>query len=242
MNTAPRAATRLLPAQTMRKCYYCYMIDGDGELRALATGQFGLFTAAQARARGVERYELARATNRQVLRRVHHGVYAFVDSDLWWSYQEWAAQWLALRPAADVASRRAAPDAIVSHHSAAEMRNLGTIVAHGLDLTAPHRINVRDGDTHSYRKPVGTRGVDWDLVDGLPVATPARIISDLTEAVIDGSHLGTVINDCVRDHLLSEARIAQLCSPHAHRWGLPRGEGAALVQVLRSAATESVGI
>jgi hypothetical protein len=39
--------------------------------------------------------------------------------------------------------------------------------------------------------------VDWDLVEGLPVATAARIIDDLARVPIDGSSSGHWIADAV---------------------------------------------
>lgn len=229
------------PADIVQNCYYCYMPDWEMKLRGLAADQFGMFTAAQARQRGVERYELARATNRDVLRRVHHGVYAFVESSYWCFFEDWAAQWLALNPGGDIRARRRQPEAIVSHQTAAAMQNLGSVTTNWLNLSAPQRINVRDQRTRSHCRPIGARGVDWHLYEGLPVATPARVVSDLAREVIDGGHLGTVLEHCLHDGLLTHQKLADLCAPHAHRWQQPAGDGEAVVDLLLSSAREPIG-
>lgn len=234
-----------MPVQTYfyrRTCYYCCMTTvGSSKLREVADNQFGLFTAAQARAHGVERYELARATNHDVLRRVHHGVYAFTESDYWCSFEDWAAQWVALNPGGDIRRRRRQPEAIVSHQSAAAIQNLGSITTNWLNLSGPHRINVRNQRTRSHCRPLGSVGVDWHLYEGLPVATPARIVSDLAGEVIDGGHLGTVLEHCLDDDLLTRKQLVDLCAPHARRWQLRAEDGDGLVDLLLSSAREPIG-
>lgn len=114
--------------------------DGRWErLRQIAANQFGLFTAHQARALRVRRYELSRMADAGQLWRARHGVYAFTDESAdKYPYEDWAAQWLALRPAADVGERRGDPDVVISHQSAAEILDLGTIVSHDiLHLSGP---------------------------------------------------------------------------------------------------------
>jgi hypothetical protein len=55
-------------------------------------------------------------------------------------------------------------------------------------LTGPRRINTRSPRVHAYRRDIGARSVDWDITEGLPVATPGRIIADLARDDLDGSH------------------------------------------------------
>lgn len=208
-------------------CYYCCMRTGDGgwsAVRELADRQFGLFTTAQARERGVAAYELARMAHRDLIMRVHHGVYEVPESDAWMTFGDWAAQWLALHPAADIESRRADPDCVISHAAAAQMLRLGTITASGLELSGPHRINVRDHTVRTWRRPIGERGRDWDLVDGLPVTTPRRTITDLLMSYGDGGHLGTALHTCLTEELLDVDELTALCERAAPRWDHTSGE------------------
>lgn len=223
---------------TSLDCYYrCMPVDAEAwsRLHTLAAGQFGLFTAAQARRLGVPRYELARRAAAGELWRAHHGVYGFTeDAADMFSFEGWAAQWLALRPDDDVERRRADPDCIISHDSAAVIRELGTIVARGLFLTGPRRINTRSEQVHTYRRDIGARGVDWDIVEGLPVATPGRIIADLAHDDVDGAHQGTVIADVLDSGLLTVEEVGARLDPFAHRWNEP--DGVALAHRFAAAA------
>lgn len=233
MISAPsRAAWSLSRADiTSPDCYYRCMADAQvwGRLHEVAAGQFGLFTAAQARHHGVARYELARRAHSGELFRAHHGVYGFTgDSAEMFAYWDWAAQWLALRPEADIERRRADPDCVISHDSAAVIRELGTIVARGLFLTGPRRINTRSARVHTYRRDIGERGVDWDVVDGLPVATPGRIVADLARDDLDGAHQGAVIADVLEEGLLTLDEVGARLDPFSHRWD--ESDGVALAQ------------
>ncbi|KRQ29540.1 hypothetical protein AOT83_23770 [Mycobacteroides sp. H001] len=189
------------------------------QLHALAADQFGLFTAAQARQRGVARYELTRRIAAGDLFRAHHGVYGFSeDSADMFAFEDWAAQWLALRPSTDVELRRTEPDCIVSHDSAAVIRELGAVVARGLFLTAPRRINTRSARVHTYRRDIGDAGADWDIVEGLPVAMPGRIIADLARDHLDGAHQGTVIADVLEAGLMTLDDVGARLDPYVHQW------------------------
>lgn len=201
-------------------------LDGRWSLlRGIAAGQFGLFTAHQARALRVRRYELARATDAGQLWRAHHGVYAFTDESAHkHPYEDWAAQWLALRPAADIGERLSSPDAVISHQSAAEILDLGTIVSHDiLHLSGPRRINVRSARVLAHRQPVGECDADWQLIEGLPVATAARVIEDLAAAGVDGSHLGIAIEDALHRGLADVDDIHARLDRHAAAWNASSG-------------------
>lgn len=213
-------------------CYYrCMQPDGRWErLRQIAANQFGLFTAHQVRALRVRRYELSRMADAGQLWRARHGVYAFTDESAdKYPYEDWAAQWLALRPAADVGERRGDPDVVISHQSAAEILDLGTIVSHDiLHLSGPRRINVRSARVLAHRQPVGECDADWQLVEGLPVATAPRVIEDLAAAHIDGSHLGIAIEDALHRGLADVDDIHARLDRHANTWNARNGTELAL--------------
>jgi hypothetical protein len=197
-------------------------------LRTLAADQFGLFTAAQARQRGVHRYLLARRTHSGELFRARYGVYGFADRDAEaFPFEDWAAQWLALRPSADIADRRGMPDSVISRESAAVIRELGTVVSYGLHLTSPERINTRSPRVHAHRGELGAKGSEWEIVAGLPVATAGRIIADLARDNIDGSHQGTVIADAINSGQATLTEASRRLEPFANRWHEPNGESLA---------------
>lgn len=201
----------------------------DG-MRQLADRQFGLFTAAQARQNGLSNVELTQQLAAGELYEAERGVgvYAFTDNDTAFRFEQWAARWLALHPAADIDARRAAPDCIISHESAAVIRDLGSVVADGLYLTGPCPIN-KAPRVHTYVRDIGARGVEWDIVEGLPVAMPGRIVADLAAVRLDGSHQGTVIADIIHEGLLTIEEVGRRLDPYANSWGAP--DGVALAQL-----------
>lgn len=194
-------------------------------LRQIASAQFGVFTAHQARTLRVRRYELARMADTCQLWRARHGVYAFSDQSAdKHPYEDWAAQWLALRPDVNIDERRTNPDAVISHQSAAQILSLGTIVSDGqLHLSGPCRIGVRARNVRAHRCVIGPCGTDWELVEGLPVSTAARVLSDLAAAPIDGSHLGIAIADGLERGLTNAAELFARLDRHARIWGADSG-------------------
>lgn len=205
------------------RCYHRRTMTGDDQLRrlrALAADQFGLFTAAQARKVHVDSSGLGRLIASDALFRVRDlEVYGFTDDAAdKFLYEDWAAQWLALQPDADVEVRRNDPDCVISHDSAAVILELGTLVSHGLHLTSPQPISPRSPNVFTHQSPIGARGVDWDVVEGLPVSTAGRIIEDLARDDLDGSHQGTVIADAVGSGLISVAAAGVRLAPFAHQY------------------------
>lgn len=212
-----------------------------GALRDVAEQQFGLFTAAQARATGVVGYELARWAKSGPLYRVRHGVYGFADSETYCWFEDIAAAWLALNPSGAINARRLDPEAVISHGSAARLRGLGSPAAFTLQWTSPRRINVQDRLVETRVGSFGTFGVDWDLLEGLPVSTPGRICADLLSERGDGGNVGTVIAACLYGGHVSLRELVDLAAPFATLWGCAAGDGDAVIDVLMSSTEVPIG-
>ena len=80
---------------------------------------------------------------------------------------------------------------------------------------------------HAYRRDIGACGIDWDITEGLPVATPGRIIADLARDDLDGSHQGTVIADVLEQGLLPLPEVGARLEPFAGQWSEPDGNALA---------------
>ncbi len=192
-----------------------------GRLARLSRRQFGLFTSGHAARTGVPGYQLSRAAERGTIRRVRHGVYAFTNADEH-PFEDLAAQWLAFDPVTPVARRRARPTEIVSHDSAAMMRRLGKINDFGTrQFTASRRVNLHVRHVQMYRAAFGPE--DWSIVEGLPVASPLRIVADLLGTPHDGDEVGSVIDEGLATGLFTRHAVIDVADRHADRWSYPGG-------------------
>ena len=75
----------------------------------------------------------------------------------------------------------------------------------------------------TWRRPIGDRGRDWDLVDGLPVTTPARTVAELLLTHGDGGHLGTALHTCLTESLVDADELIAVCDRAAPRWNYASG-------------------
>jgi predicted transcriptional regulator of viral defense system len=200
----------------------------------LASVQWGLFTTAQVRRRGVSAQTVARLTDSGYLERIRHGVYRISGSPPT-PRDRLRAAWLALNPALTVQERLDLPlDAVVSHLSAAELHQLGDVAADQVEFTSAQRRQTRDHDVKFHRGTVDR--ADWTIVDGLPVTTPQRTIADLAQSHVDGEHLGGVVRDAIATLHVGVDDVAGRLTPFAHSYGAALSDGRGLVaDLLRTA-------
>ena len=209
------------------------------ELGDAASGQWGLFTTAQAGRVGLSPQQVARLGTAGTATRLRHGVYrlAGVPEDL---FTEIRAAWLGLDPARFADQRlQGCPAAVVSHRSAARLHQLGDLDADIHTFTVPTRRN-RPRDTRLHVGAL-TR-TDWTVCEGLPVTTLTRTISDLAATRLDGGHLAGVLRDAIHNHHLDRRAAAAALRPYAHHYGAPLANGEAfLADLLAQAGEPSTG-
>lgn len=186
--------------------------SADIDLAVEASGQWGMFTAAQAIRLGLTRKHLSQLTDAG---RVHltetSGVYKFagVPDDI--TLDALRATWLALAPeefAGDRLRRIAVggPDAIVSRLAAAHyVYELGTLEPDYLDFTVPA---ARPANNPGIRFHVHS-GTEFQVVHGLPVTTIPQTVADLYRDGIDNGHLGDIITDALLGATIPVASIAE---------------------------------
>lgn len=196
----------------------------------VASEQWGLVTAAQAKERGVSLQGLARLTEHGRLERLMHGVYRVAGAPPH-PLDQIRAAWLALDPGS-LAAQRARQDVVgvVSHRSAAQVYQVGDLDTDRVEFTTRRRRQTRRHDVRFHVLPL-TRD-HWQLVDGLPVTTLTRTIGDLAKASVDGGHLAGVVRDAVVDHHVDIADVEAVLAPFAHRYGVGRDRGDDLVSRL----------
>lgn len=191
---------------------------------SLAEGQWGLFTAAQARGAGVSRVQLTRLVQDGMLTRLAHGVYVLRGA-AGVEHLELRAAWLGLEPEQMAADRliRRHQGAVVSHASAARLHQLGDLEADRHEFTFPTRKQTRRTDVRLHRGVLTPAEVV--TVAGLPTTTPERIVVDLLDDRHDGEHIARVLASAVRSRSIDLDRLAPRLARFAARFDFAAGEG-----------------
>lgn len=135
----------------------------------VASTQMGYFTSAQAQECGFNWDLLTWHVKRGRYSRVRRGLYRLRDYPSS-PHEEIMAAWLTL-----------SPEAVVSHESALELFDLGTIIPNSVHLTVPRRRRyaprIPGITVHTTTRTITPR--DRTEREGIPVTTPARTIVDV---------------------------------------------------------------
>jgi predicted transcriptional regulator of viral defense system len=193
-----------------------------------------MVTAHQARARGINRSNLAHREADGRLERLAHGVYRQGGSPSL-PLDDLRAAWLSTNPENLAYERTADPDVVVGSAAAALVHEIGDIDP------LPYRLITRDRrQTQRHEIAYSQRSLDAQDVtvrDGLPVTTVERTIADLLRDYGDVSLVADVLREATRqDRTFNEARLAHLLAPLAERYGYPEGKGEDLLNQLLTAA------
>lgn len=204
----------------------------------VASEQWGMITAGQARRLGVSRQDLTRLIGDGVLAVAHPAarVYRLTgapeDPDL----DPLRAAWLQLGNARAWHERVAVPDAVVSHRSAAHVRGLGDLIAHQHEFLALTRLRPRRGDIRlRVRSQIPPES--WEIYDGLPVRTVPATISDLLGDREDESAVAQVARDALGRGLSRRGALLTAVAPHATAYGHPDPEE--FLRILTGEVTEA---
>ncbi|MFF2205515.1 type IV toxin-antitoxin system AbiEi family antitoxin domain-containing protein [Streptomyces sp. NPDC058145] len=188
-------------------------------LSGVAADQWGLVTAAQAKELGVGGVQLKRLTETGLLSNVGRGVYQLTAAGVP-SHLEVKVAWLRLQPQWFVFDRAVGnPDSgVVSHASACRLLDLGDIPAPEVEISVPRRRTTTEPFVRLRTAQVAPAEIT--IVDGLPVTTAVRTITDLLHAGADGGHVGGVIADAERRDLITVDDLAERVHPFARKYGL----------------------
>lgn len=179
-------------------------------LEEAAAAQWGLFTTAQAARMGVSRQQVSRLAKSGKVERLSSSVYGFrgAPED---PYAETKAAWLSTNPKL-FAYERVAPgehDAVVTGATAAHLYEVGSLYPSPYTFSTTRRRQSQRSNIRYLNSPVAEE--DVALVDGLPVARPAKVIADLVRAHEDPSLVRDVAVDFEQSgHIVNTLRLAQL--------------------------------
>ncbi|MGW4750319.1 type IV toxin-antitoxin system AbiEi family antitoxin domain-containing protein, partial [Streptomyces sp. NPDC004290] len=218
-------------------------MDRGEQLAALsgpAADQWGLVTAAQAKELGLSAVQLLRLTEAGLLENVSRGVYLLAAGGTP-RHVDIKAAWLRLQPKTFAWDRRPGhPDSgVISHASACQLHELGDIPAPDVEITVPRRRTTTEPFVRLRTAPLDVAEIT--IIDGLPVTTATRTITDLLQAKADGGHIGGVIADAVRRDLINLDDLAGRVQPYARKYGLKAtATGRQLISHLIEQAGESL--
>lgn len=196
--------------------------DAQPILDAFGYLQHGLVTSAQAADSGVDTTTMTRLFQRDVIRRVRRGVYilAGVAED---SLTEIRAAWLSTSPRILGEDRlKDESPIVVSHVSAASVLNLGDITPAVHTFTSSLRKQTSAADIRHRMASIPTS--DITVIEGIPVTSPIRTITDLAKDHLDGDQLHHAIADAIHDHRVKISDLAQALFSHSHNYGHSSGE------------------
>ena len=208
----------------------------------IAGSQWGMITTAQARVHGVARANLAYRVRTGVLERTnHYGVYRLTVAPTS-PVDDLRAAWLSTSPEVLAPERVAAPrpDAVVASAAAATVHGIGDVYPAPYRIIVPGRRQSAAGAiVYSWRT---LDPHDIEVIDGLPVTTRERTISDLLSDEGDASIAADALRDAVRgEYDLDETRLGELLAPMAERLGQAPGDGlGALAYLMVTAEVDAV--
>ena len=243
-STGVGEAGQAAPNQTYLKgivtLYFSSMsIAVEPILEELASGQWGLLTAAQARAREVSRASLSHRERDGRLERLTHGVYRLGGVPVS-PLDDLRAAWMSTVPEVLAWERLDNPTVVIGGAAAAAVHGAGDIEPSPYRMITSDRRQTQRLDIAYSRRQLNPR--DIVVVDGLPVTSVERTVADLIDEVGDLSLVGDVLSDATRgERAIDLEHLSDLLAPYAARYGHARRDGSALLdQIRRSAGIDDV--
>jgi hypothetical protein len=207
-------------------------------ISSVASEQWGMITAGQARQLGVSRQDLNRLVNDGTLAIAHQAarVYRLTgapeDPDL----DPLRAAWLQLGGARPCHERITVPDVVISHRSAAHLRGLGDLIPYEHEFYAVTRLRPRRSDIKLRVRSQITPG-SWEVWGGLPVRTVPAIVDDLLSDHEDESAVAQVVRDALERGLLRRDVLRAIVEPYATAYGRSDPEGFLRILIGEAAQT-----
>lgn len=171
-------------------------------LFGVASMQMGYFTTPQARACGFSWALLSWHVKRGRFIRVRHGLYRLRDYPSS-PHEDAMSAWLSL-----------GPDAVVSHESALELLDLGTVIPDSIHLTIPrsrrYAPRLPGITVHTTVRPI--RASERTVREGIPITSPARTIVDVAATNIGPEQVEMAVTQALdralttREELEAQAR------------------------------------
>lgn len=123
--------------------------------------------------------------------------------------------WRAFNPARTQVERfRRGPDAALSHQSAAEFYGIGKWYATDrLDFTVPDKSRVATTPHNVVMHEFPLKSRDVDVVDGMPVTRPHRIVNDMVREHTPEDAVRELVHDVIKRGLVGIKEASSLIAP-----------------------------
>ncbi len=196
-----------------------------GALSGFTVAQWGMVTAAQARAVGASRADVNRLIADGALEAVPEGarVYRLAGAPADPDRDPVRAVWLQLGDGGEPSARLRVPDAVVAGRSAALVLGVGDLAASVHEFYVTKRRQLRRDDVR-LRVRSGLPSSHWSVVDGLPVCTVARVVADLLGDREDGEAIGRICQDAVHAGLLDATQLRGVVAADVGAYGASSSE------------------
>jgi hypothetical protein len=189
-----------------------------------ASRQHGLITSAQMKLLGVDDALVDHFRRFRLIRELDWAVYQISGSAYGLRYAFPYAGWLALLPDSFGWERLGAlaDDVVLSHESACALLGIGSMASTDMRFTSGKERLVPQG----IRIEVSSLTPDEIMIyEGVPVATPHRIILDLVTEGASQEEISGVVTDAVRRDLVDLRMLFEDLVPMAEKYGFPSRGG-----------------
>lgn len=193
-------------------------VDALVTLSRVTAEQWGLVTAEQAEQVGVDAACLGGLVQSGVLVVVGANVFQLAGAPLT-PLLDIKVAWLQLEPGTPAWQRLTGNSGVVSHSSACRLHGLGDLPVGTVEMFGAASGTVEAGVRVHHGPRLGPAHIT--IVDGLPVTTVERTITDLLHTGLDGGHVGGVVADAARLGLVDLRSLAQQVAVFASAYGLP---------------------
>lgn len=196
-------------------------VEALENLELLGIDHWGLVTTSQARENGISRLWMQRLSERGIIQRLRHGIYALPSSRPG-ALQDIQAAWLSVTAGAPFQTSENMPyRAVVSGATAAAVYEIGDLIPPYIEISVPQARMTKQHDLRLLHRELPSE--DVGDFDGLPITTVERTIYDLSLAFTDLDHLTTLVVDAARRPEASIVKLAELLESRATTEGHPSG-------------------
>ncbi|WP_158539709.1 type IV toxin-antitoxin system AbiEi family antitoxin domain-containing protein [Gordonibacter sp. 28C] len=198
-------------------------IETIKKLNSISAYQKGLFTSAQAKRLGVERYVLSRLEKDGSIERVVRGVYRMGGAPSL-REEEVIAVWLSLDPGREPGTPTdAARVPVATGATSAWLQQLGEIGPTPMEFcTVERKQTQRDGLT-VRKRAIGSEDIVY--ASGILATSPARTVLDLIDCGEDLSLVASVLRDALERGLVADVgKLAEEVDLRGRKAGIPKGE------------------